>query len=143
MQCSFSLPVGPFSSQERSTDRMVRDMQAAVRRPEEEDIVAIVPDVKALAVTVALVPMSVLRAPRPQVHPCLQSKLLLGSTLGLSLAEESAASLPTLLRLTSFLAISRLGTCPYAELAAGKVAGKVGARGDPVRPNAHETPTLR
>ena len=45
---------------------------------------------------------------------------------------------------TSFLAISRLGTCPYAELA----AGKVGARGDPtpappVRPNAHETATLR
>ena len=39
-----------------NTDRMARDIQAAVRRPEEKDIVAFVPDGKAWAVTAASVP---------------------------------------------------------------------------------------
>ena len=47
VQCSFSLLVGPCrqASQERNTDRMVRDNQATVQKPEEEGIVALVPDV--------------------------------------------------------------------------------------------------
>ena len=39
-----------------NTDRMARDIQAAVRKPEEKGIVAFVPDGKAWAVTAASVP---------------------------------------------------------------------------------------
>ena len=45
MQCSFSLLVRPCrqASQERNTDRMVRDTQTTVRRPEENGSTVFVP----------------------------------------------------------------------------------------------------